>query len=170
MLVTPRYHPPVMVGGVESRRAVRLAARLEAAGATLGTLVETIDPARWAVVPGPGVWSVGKDAAHVAEAAVMHQWMVRRTIGQRVPSRRPGIERRELTTRLSPGELGELIRVRTREGADLLRGLTDAQLELPTRPPRAGGRQLLAETIERVLIGHYETHRAAIEGKLAQLT
>jgi hypothetical protein len=47
----------------------------------------------------------------------------------------------------------------------LIRGLSDEQLDLETRPPRAGG-QCLAETIERVLIGHYEVHRASIEAKL----
>jgi hypothetical protein len=54
------------------------------------------------------------------------------------------------------------------EGASLILDLTHEQLDLPTRPPRARG-QLLGETIERVLIGHYDTHRAEIEAKLRAL-
>jgi hypothetical protein len=47
----------------------------------------------------------------------------------------------------------------------LVIGLTDEQLNLPTRPPRVRD-QRLAETIELVLIGHYDTHRLSIEAKL----
>ena len=78
-------------------------------------MIEPIDADRWQLVPEPGVWSIGKDAEHVAEATVYHQWIIR--------------------------------------------------LALPTRPPRAKP-QVLADTIDRVLIGHFDTHRAAIEEKL----
>ncbi len=47
----------------------------------------------------------------------------------------------------------------------LLLDLTDAQLDLPTRPPRANA-QILADTIDRVLIDHIDSHRAEIEAKL----
>ena len=43
--------------------------------------------------------------------------------------------------------------------------LSKEQLALPTRPSRARG-EALAETIERVLVGHYDTHRRDIERKL----
>jgi hypothetical protein len=55
-------------------------------------------------VPAPGVWSVGKEAEHVAEGAVLHQWIVRLSVGERVGASRPGVERKELTTRLTPAE------------------------------------------------------------------
>ena len=58
---------------------------------------------------------------------------------------------------------GQLVRLE--EGVRLLLDLTDAQLALPTRPPRANA-QVLAVAIELVLIGHFDTHRAAIEAKL----
>ena len=154
-----------MAGDAGSPRAAALAARLEQVAAELIAVVETIDPERWSAIPGPGVWSIGKDAAHVAEATVMHQWVVRRTIGEKVPLGRPPIERAELTTPLSPDEMADLIGERAADGAALLRGLSDAQLDLVTQPPRSRG-QLLAETIERVLIGHINTHRAEIERKL----
>ena len=151
-----------------SELAVLLAHRLREAAADLIALVESIDDRQWRHIANPGVWSIGKDAEHVAEAAVYHQWIVRLTIGQKVPSRRPAIERKVMTTRLAPRDAAELIHQRTDDGARLLVDLTDEQLDLPTRPPRARA-ELLAGTIERVLIGHYDAHRADIEAKLRAL-
>ena len=123
-----------------------------------------IEPDHWQRVPAPGVWAIGKDAEHVIDATGYHEWIVRRTLRQRVSSRRPVLERRRLTTELSPREAVERLRRCSTEGAALIAGLTDAQLDLPTQPPRARD-QRLAETIERVMIGHYETHRAEIVAK-----
>ena len=122
-----------------------------------------IEPDRLAARPGPGVWAIGKDAEHVIDATGYHV-IVRRTLGQPVSSRRPVLERRRLTSELSPREAVERLRRCSTEGAALIAGLTDAQLDLPTQPPRARD-QRLAETIERVMIGHYETHRAEIVAK-----
>ncbi len=149
-----------------SERARALARRLQEAAARLVAVVETVDGDGWDAVPEPGVWSIGKEAEHVAEAAIYHQWIVRLTIGERVSSRRPAIERMKMTPDQSPGEALELLHSRTADGERLLCGLTDGQLELMTTPPRARG-QRLAETIERVLIGHYDVHRASIESKLS---
>jgi len=148
-----------------SLRGAVLAERLEEAGRALIAVARRVDPADWRRVASAGVWSTGRDAAHVAEATLLHQWMVRRTIGERVPSQRPTIERTELITAMAPTEVAELIRKRTLEGVTLLRGLTDEQLDLPTQPPRGRG-ELLGRTVERVLIGHYDTHRSEIERKL----
>ena len=59
----------------------------------------------------------------------------------------------------------DLIRERTEEGAALISSLSDAQLALPTPPPRARG-QALADTIELVFIGHYKAHQRDIERKM----
>ena len=147
-----------------SERAMTLAARLDEAAAALISVIAQIEAERWRHIPAPGVWSIGKDAEHVIEAAGSHQWIVRLTIGQKVPSRRPVLERAQLTTDLSPQQAVALLRGRTEEGIELLLGLTDDQLNLPTRPPRARS-QVLATTIELVLIGHYDTHRGDIEAK-----
>jgi len=147
-----------------SERATTLAARLGEAAAALISVVANIEPDRWRRIPAPGVWSIGKDAEHVIEAAGYHQWIVRLTIGHGVPLRRPVLERRQLTTDLSPQQAAALLGRRSDEGIELLLGLTVEQLDLPTRPPRARS-QALAETIERVLIGHYDTHRTDIEAK-----
>ena len=147
-----------------SERGATLAARLDEAAAALISVIAHIEPDRWRHIPAPGVWSIGKDAEHVIEAAGYHQWIVRLTIGQKVPSRRPVLERTQLTTDLSPQQAVALLRRRTEEGIELLLGLTDDQLNLPTRPPRARS-QVLATTIELVLIGHYDAHRGDIEAK-----
>jgi uncharacterized damage-inducible protein DinB len=149
-------------------RPAALATRLREAGAALIAVIEPVDDDRWAQVPNTGVWSIGKDAEHVAEAAVYHQWIVRLTIGHRVSSRRPAIERKQLTTALSARDAIELIHVRTEEGVRLLLDLTDEQLDRPTRPRRSRA-EALADTIERVLIGHYDAHRQDIETKLSRL-
>jgi uncharacterized damage-inducible protein DinB len=148
-----------------SARAAKLEADLNAAAATLISVLEPIEPERWTHVPSPSIWSVGKDAAHIAEAAAYHQWIVRLTIGQKVSSRRPVMERQELTTPMTVQEAVALIRQRTEEGGALISSLSDEQLAVPTRPPRARG-QVLADTIALVLIGHYDGHRRDIERKL----
>ena len=114
-------------------------------------------------VPEPGVWSPGKDAEHVVDAAAYHVWIVRLSIREKVPPR-PGIERARMTARLSQPEVVDLLRLRTQEIAHLVGGLTDQQLELPPRPPRA--LPTVADLIERVLIGHYRKHTQAIASKL----
>jgi uncharacterized damage-inducible protein DinB len=149
----------------DPERAAQLAADLNAAAAALILVLQRIEPDRWTHVPGSSVWSVGKDAEHVAEAASYHQWIVRLTIGQRVSSRRPVMERKELTTALTAQQAIDLIRQRTEEGVALISSLDDEQLALPTRPPRARA-QTLADTIALVLIGHHDAHRRDIERKL----
>jgi hypothetical protein len=146
-------------------RAAQLVWDLRAAADALIAVLETIEPDFWTHVPGPAVWSVGKEAAHVAEAALHHQEIVRLSVGQRASSRLPAIERRELTTTLSVDQAVALIRERTQEGAVLISSLTDEQLAVPTRPPRARG-EALAGTVERVVIRHYDAHRREIERKL----
>jgi uncharacterized damage-inducible protein DinB len=150
-----------------SARAAKLAADLRAAAADLVSVLEGIEPDRWMQVTGVSGWSIGKDAAHVADAAVYHQWIVRRTIGQKVSSRRPAIERQERTTTMTTQQAMDLIGRLTEEGVALIGSLTDEQLGQPTRPPRPRT-PTLADTIELVLIGHYDTHRRDIERKLRE--
>ncbi len=151
-----------------SGRAAALAARLEGAASSLIAVIEPITDGRWRFVRTPEVWSISKDAEHVAEASAYHQWIVRLTIGEKVSSRRPHIERKQMISDRSPAEIVALIRERTDAGVRLLLSLSDEQLDLPTRPPRARD-QRLAEMIELVLIDHYDGHRADIEAKLRAL-
>jgi hypothetical protein len=141
-----------------------LVEQLRDAAAELIALVAHIDPEHWVHVPKTGVWSPGKDAEHVADGAAYHEWMVRLTIGQKVPSR-PAIERTRMTAQLSQPEVVDVLRRRTEVIANLLGELTDQQMDLRPRPPRAR-LHTLAELIEGVLIGHYRAHTEDIVAKL----
>jgi uncharacterized damage-inducible protein DinB len=154
-----------MVRPVRSARAEALASQLDEAAERLIVVVQSIDPETWTRVPAPGVWSVGKDVDHVIEAIAMHRWVVELTIGRAKPSKRPRLERKELTTALSPGDAAQDVRRETDVSRALIVELTDDQLALTTKPPKAGSPPL-ATTIERMLIHHYHTHRADIEAKL----
>ena len=149
-------------------RAEELVSRLRRAGAELVALIEQVDERLWRRSPGQAIWSISKEAEHVADAALLHQWFVRLTAGEKVPSRRPAIERARMASDRSPAEVAALVRARTDEGERLIIGLSDEQIERPTRPPRARN-QRLAETIELTLIGHYDVHRLSIEAKLRDL-
>ena len=153
-----------MGGHRGSERAAALAARLGEAAAAFIAVLDGTDPALWDQSPGPGIWSIGKDVEHTIDALGYHEWIVRRSIGDAGPSRRPTLERRNLTTDLSIPEATALLDRRSAEVADLLRSLTDEQLDLPTRPPRARS-QRLAETIDLVLIDHVGGHRREVEAK-----
>lgn len=149
---------------MRSDRATGLVAGLEEAASRLLDAIARLDDQDWQAGP-PGEWLIGREMEHVAEAAAYHRWIVRLSIGEKVGSRRPILERKELLPRATRDEVGERIRQETDESATLIRSLSDQQLDLPTRPPRARDRHL-AETIERVLIGHYDVHRLEIARKL----
>jgi hypothetical protein len=94
-----------------SSKGLALAERLEEAAEELIAVVQHIDLERWARIPESGVWSPGKDAEHVADAAVHHQWIVRLTIRHRVPAR-PVLERKVLTAERSQEAVVDLLRHR----------------------------------------------------------
>ncbi len=147
-----------------SPRVAALVDRFLQASEALISLAETIAPERWMSVPKPGVWSPGKEAEHVADGAAYHQWIVRLSLGEKVPPR-PHIERAQLTARGSQQNVVDLLRQQANESVTLIAGLTDEQLDLPVRPPRARS-PTLAQMIESVLVGHYDVHRTEIEAKL----
>jgi uncharacterized damage-inducible protein DinB len=151
--------------GQPSPRATALADRLTEARDSLISVLERIDLEDWLRVPALGVWSASKDAEHVADGNVLHQWVVRLTIGQAKVSGRPSIERKQLTSSRSPAEVIEHLRATLDEAASLVRGLTEAQLDLTTRPPKARAPSL-AETIQGLMIDHVDHHRREIEVKL----
>jgi hypothetical protein len=147
-----------------SSRAAALVERLREVAEALIGLVASIDAEQWTKLPGPGVWSPGKDAEHVADGAALHQWLIRVSLGQKAQAR-PKIERDELVPRRSQPDVADLLRARTDEGIALVGGLSDAQLDVPVRPPRAH-LATVEQLIEAMLIGHYEGHRREIEAKL----
>ena len=149
---------------MHSQRAGVLAARLGEAVRSVIDVIAALDPPVWSRVPAPGVWSIGKDAEHIIEAGGYHLWIVRVTIGTAPSSRRPKIERARLVTDLSPREAIDQLDLHVAATAALIRALTDEQLDLPTRPPRAGAPSL-DWAIDQILIAHVDSHRDQIEAK-----
>jgi uncharacterized damage-inducible protein DinB len=156
------------MGRTIASRAKMLTARLEEVAEVLIAVIESVDERAWHHAPNPAVWSISKEADHVAEAALYHAWIVRSTIGETAGARRPVVERSRMTSERSRTEVAALIRERTDAASRLILRLSDEQLDRPTRPPRARN-QRLAETIERVLIAHYDAHRQEIVAKLAAI-
>jgi DinB family protein len=149
-----------------SARAVALSSRLREAAAALIGVIMPVDDVWWGLVPEPGVWSIGKEAEHAAEAVGYHLWIVRLTLGEKVSSRRPALERKQMVSALAPAEVAASIDQRVDDGARLIGALTDEQLALTTRPPRAAV-PTLADAIEQILIAHLHSHRETIEAKLS---
>ena len=147
-----------------SSRARALVERLRQVSEALIGLVGAIESERWMNVPRPRVWSAGKEAEHVADGAAYHQWIVRCSLGQKVPAR-PRIARAQLTAQRSQRDVVDLLVQRTNDSVALIAGLSDKQLDLPARPLRARA-PTLAQMIANVLIGHYEVHHTEIEAKL----
>lgn len=146
-------------------RAATLVRELQSASNAFVALVRSIPPELWLRVASPGVWSPSKDAEHVADAAIYHQWIVRSTLRQKVSSKRPAIERTRLRAQRSQREVVALIKERTAQSIELIKALTPEELALASRPPRDPPRTL-ADIIERVMIGHYRRHGADIDAKL----
>jgi hypothetical protein len=148
----------------DSARAAALVEHLRQVAEALISLVGSIEPEQWTRVPRPGVWSPGKDAEHVADGAAYHQWIIRTSLGEKVPPR-PKIERSELTSQRRQPDVVDLLRQWTDACIALVASLSDEQLDLPVRPARAH-LATLEQMIEAMLIGHYESHRREIEAKL----
>lgn len=144
-----------------SSRAVALVSALRVASEALIALVESIDAGRWARVPADGVWSISKDAEHVAEGNLLHQWHIRQSLSLEAGPR-PPIERDRPTAIGSQPDVVDLLLQCTEESVRLISSLTEEQLDLPMRTRTRS----VAEMIERVLIGHYDTHRKEIQAKL----
>lgn len=141
-------------------RAAALVEELQIVRDALLDLIERIPADRWSRVDAPGQWSPGKDAEHVADGNALHQWVVRSALHLK-RGRRPAVERCSAVARVSQPEVVTLVRERARESARLIESLTDEQLDVPCRPPRS-----VEQFVKRVLIGHFESHRAEIERKL----
>jgi kynurenine formamidase len=149
-----------------SERAVHLANQLREAGAALIRTVSEVDDAHWARVPVEGVWSAGKDAEHLSQGAVYHQWLVRTALGETL-ERGAGTQRDVMTALLSRSEVLAVLQQRTEDNARLLESLSDEQLARPAPPLSSDG---LARTVQQLIEGqmirHYREHQWNIEAKL----
>jgi hypothetical protein len=146
-----------------------LARQLEQVAERFITFIESIEPAAWDRQGTPDEWAPSKDAEHVLEATVMHQWVVRRSLGHKTTSTRPPVERAHMTACMPQHHLVQRLRDCTQEGIELISGLTPEQLQTPVKSASAKKRTV-QNFIEGPLIGHFETHRMEIAKKLKTAT
>jgi hypothetical protein len=149
-----------------SERARSLASQVRDAGAALIETIGQIDDSHWARVPEPGVWSAGKDAEHLTQGAVYHQWLVRTAALGETVARGAGTQRDVMTAQLSRAEVLAALAQRTEESARLVESLSDAQLDRPAPPLGDGPPRTVAQMIEGQMIHHYGEHQLSIETKL----
>src|SRR5579859_1608770 len=102
-----------------SERARSLANQLRDAAAALSRTIGQIDDAHWARVPEAGVWSAGKDAEHVSQGALYHQWLVRTAALGETLERGPGTQRDVMTSLLARADVLSLLHQRSEEIARL---------------------------------------------------
>jgi hypothetical protein len=168
----------IMMMTQSNTRGQALASRLEAATDTLITQVEACSEAQWrASAPNEGC-SVGTMVHHIAvQAPIVAGWGAQVGNGE-IPSVTMEIVHADnaahAAAHASPdkAETLDLLRRNTAIAADILRGLSDAQLEQIVPLPLLGGQPFSAQMIiEMVLIGHIQgyphSHLPNIETALA---
>src|SRR5215210_4391356 len=110
-----------------SERATVLANQLRQ---TVEAVIETVaqlDETNWSRLPGNDVWSAGKDAEHLSQGAVYHQWLVRTALGETL-ERGPGTQRDVMLAQLPRAEVLAALHKHGEESARLVESLSDAQL------------------------------------------
>ena len=159
-------------------RGQALASRLEAATDTLITQVEACSEAQWrASAPNEGC-SVGTMVHHIAvQAPIVAGWGAQVGNGEIPPVTMEMVHAdnaAHAAAHASPdkAETLALLRRNTAIAADILRGLSDAQLEQIVPLPLLGGQPFSAQMIiEMVLIGHIQgyphSHLPNIQAALA---
>jgi DinB superfamily len=149
-----------------TERATELANRVREACAALVQIVGQVDDAHWGRMVEDGVWSPGKDAEHVTQGAVFHQWIVRRAALGDTSERPAGSPRDIMLAVLSKADVLDLLQQRADQSALLVESLSEAQLDLPAPPMGDGPPRTVAEMIDGQMILHYHEHRENIEAKL----
>jgi hypothetical protein len=150
-----------------TERATALANRVREACAALISTVRQVDDAHWERVAEAGEWSPSKDAEHVTQGAVYHQWLVRTSALGDTSERPTGTQRDIMVAVLSKSEILDLLEQRADQSAVLVASLSDDQLALPAPrfgpdgPPRT-----VEQMIEGQMIRHYHEHRENIAAKL----
>lgn len=149
-----------------TERATALANRVREACAALVHTVNQVDDAHWGRVVEAGVWSPGKDAEHVTQGALYHQWIVRRAALGDTSDRPVGTERDVMLAVASKSEVLDTLRQRADQSARLVESLSDAQLDLAAPPMGDGPPRTVQQMIEGQMIRHYHEHRENIEAKV----
>jgi hypothetical protein len=150
-----------------SERAINLANQLRDAGAALVRTVIQVGDAHWSRVPEDGVWSAGKDAEHVTQGAMYHQWLIRTAGLGETLERGKGTQRDLMTSVLSKEDVLSGLHQRTEETAQLVQSLSDEQLARSAPPFGDGPPRTVDQMIEGQVIRHYREHQYNIQVKLS---
>jgi hypothetical protein len=151
-------------------RVEDLAKRFEQTNEEVIAAVQSCSPEQWRQVCSGEQWSVGVTAHHIGTAHIPIAKLVQAlATGQPVPP---------LTSEMldagnaaharqfadcSQQETVDLLRENGREAAQILRGLSDEQLDNGAALPMVGGQRLsAAEIVELGLVGHPTGHLASI--------
>jgi hypothetical protein len=150
-----------------SERARALADAMREAGAALSDTVAAVDDSHWELVPGEGVWSAGKDAEHVSQGALYHQWLVRTAALGENSERRGATQRDVMTSQLTRSDVLAELQQCTQQCAHLVESLSDAQLDLPAPPLASDGLpRTVADMIDGQMIRHFREHQWNIHTKV----
>ena len=157
-----------------SNRAEELAKRFEQTNDEVIAAVQGCSDEQWRKTCSGEQWSVGVTAHHIGTSQVPIAGLVRAVAtGQPVPSLTQEMlgagnaEHARQFAGCTKEETVELLRRGGREAADILRGLSDEQLDNGAELPLLGGRRTsAAEIAEMALIGHPTSHLESIRAAL----
>lgn len=157
-----------------NQRAEDLARRFEEANAQLIATIEGCPDDRWFVQCEDGGRTVAIVAHHVASGHVpIAEWVQSLAAGQPVSVAPDMIHRANDAHALrfanvSRDDTVDLLRTTGQQAADIVRGLTDEQLERSAPVAILGGNEVRAiDLAERILIGHINAHVADIRAAIA---
>jgi hypothetical protein len=157
-----------------SGRVEALAKRFEQTNDEVIVAVERCSDEQWGQTCSGEPWSVGVTAHHIGISHVPVAELVwALATGQSVPTLTSELldvgnsEHARQFAGCTKAETIELLRRGGQEAADLLRGLSDEQLENGAKLPLLDGRRVTAARIvELVLIGHPVSHLGSIRAAL----
>jgi hypothetical protein len=154
--------------------AQALAHQFEEAVQTLGALLERCSVEQWRTICPEEGWTVGVTAHHVAGSFRFISGLIEAlAVGNPLPEvTEAGIDEGNArhAVKFADCDQGETIaglRVKGAAAAQLIAGLSDEQLENAAPFALRSGRVTsVRRIIERMLIGHVESHRADIEAAI----
>lgn len=138
--------------------------RLVWAASALIAVTSNVEPDRWCRVPAHGVWSIGKETEtrHRGRRLPRMDRSTDDRAARVVPPTGPRTKKADHPPHARGGRQAAACPQRCKRGSDPVPH--GRETLAGDQAPRSCG-ETLAATIERVMIGHYDTHRAAIKAK-----
>jgi hypothetical protein len=158
-----------------SEGATALAARVEEVGDEVITFVEQCSVEQWHRITDAEQWQVGVVCRHIARSLEVYPAIIRRLVsGESLPAQynwddihRSNAEQAKEWADGSKEEARDLLRRHTRELAETLRPLTDAQLNRASVSPLTG-KELTTAQFAEGMIEHARTHLASARATVAR--